>query len=815
MSKLFVPIIVNGVSALFSVTTKELFGYSESFFNGCKYPFLNSKLTKCFDEKALSYEILEINKTPEEAVFENFSESTMSISLGVFCSAYATLNKKELKQRYDSITITGDFDISDGKVILKAVSDIEKKFEAVKKNAETSLNNKHLFLYVCDDEKNPIKEGWYDNIFVVAFSSKDKIECVLSEIFELEEKQEKLVKPILEANYKNEYIETQTFIEWKKELVQNNCGGFLLQGKTNCGKTIAAASLCKYLISTSTVSEIIWITISDNKHFWNTITQPNIFDFDKTQAIKNEFSEKFDKLDKALSEKKNCCLVLDNIEGEYLDEILSFIENNYLQFLSVNLLKLIITTWYKAEDTLLLRRLSLSEKNAEELEINKSDFRSIIYSVLDTFSEKSVFYESPIEQREKLTNLLYKQCRENNKIFPGYVPLALAPLSDIGLKNLISRYEKDDIKNLSSKKRILKIAFETLDISSQLVLLTYLGLNNYRHELASGQICKLINEKIFNSQIVGESFFTKEVLYRSLRKLVKKDFLQREVSIKKDSAHKVKKTRYFVKKDVFEYCVFSRANSEEFSNEFVLVRNALIPIDIKIDIAIQYDLFNEYSELLKTYTNSEMINKFFIKCLLFRRGLKYLTLLEEKGISTEYEDENGFSAFNAFWFRNSDIEVFDYLLKRGFTRDKIQLPNIPKEMVDFSFVSPFMMAVDENYVPLIRKAIQEHFYDDINRYAFNRFALLQLHTRMGTSVEIVQLLIDSGADILLKTKREGWSLLTCAVLNDTHPEILEYIIKNNLYGDVYSRDNAGKTALDHAKELKNSYAIKLLEPLYK
>ena len=491
-----------------------------------------------------------------------------------------------------------------------------------------------------------------------------------------------------------------------------------------------------------------------------------------------------------------------------MDDILNFIENNYLKFLSVNLLKLIITTWYKAEDTSLLRKLSMSEKNAEELEINKTDFRSIVYSVIDTFPEKSVFYESPDDQREKLINLLYDQCCEKNKIFPGYVPLALAPLSEIRLKNLIARYEQEDIKNLSPKKRITKISFEYLDISSQLVLLAYIGLNDYWHKLDSDKLCKLINKKVFNNQIVGKSFFTKRNLYVSIIKLVKKDFIQREVSYKKQ----VKKNsvpRYFVKKDVVEYCAFSKSNNAEIANKFIMLRNALIPTEAKIDIAIQNDMFNEYTKLLEDYNNSEKINHFVITCIQNNRGINYLKLLVEKGINPEYKDQDLNTAMDVLFCKEPDMKVLDYLLKKGFKpRNKIPVKGFKEN------VSPLLLACSKCYAPLVSYIVNEHLYDDINEFEFSGYTCLHLFVLMGNSTEVIELLIKADADISLRTKN-GLNLLTCAVFNTEHPEILEYIIKNNLYGDVYSRDNEGKTALDYAKKLKNSYAIKLLEPLYK
>lgn len=800
MTKLYVPIVSNK-NELFEVKTvfdEDLSVNGFYYHSDCENvdPLLK-KLKAAFSDEIKAR--IKIRKGDEK--FKSFDSSTQSIHLGIFVSLFSYLKKREFSKKYSTITITGNFSVCNKKIKLEAVSEILQKFEVVKENAFSNPNEKHLFIYVGDEEK-PVVEGWYKNLFVVSISLKQKIECAFAEIFEPTALQKKDISSFLDFRYKNEYVETPSFIEWKKELIGGECAGFIIQGKSNSGKTIAATNLCKYLLVTNFCKKLIWITINDNKRFWNKITESTVnpINFDKTQIIKNEFLEQFCELDEFLASKKEVCLIIDNIEGDFVDEILTFIKGNYKEPIEQGFLKIILTTWYKSKDKELAQSLRLSEKNAEKLEITRNEFNYIVFSVLETFQNKSVYFESPVELQNKLLNLLYKQCFSGDVIYPGYVALALAPLRDIELAELIKRYEQEDIKNLSSKKRILKIDFEVLDPISQLVFFSFLGIHNYWGEINAEEISRTLNTKIFNSSNVGNSFISEKNVADSVKKLVKKDFLQRN-----------DKNSYFIKKDVVEYCIFSNPKKGEIEEKFIKVRNVLIPDDIKIEFTIQYDLFDDFKTLLRDYSDGKKINDFFIRCIEWNKGLDYLKLLVEKGINPNYKDKDGQTAVDVLWCQKPDMKVLDYLLEKGF-KPRNKFPCHDRKGNNFNY-SPLMIAVEKCYVPLVKRIIENHLFDDIDEYEFQGYTNLQLYTAIGTSLEAVRLLIEAGADISLKTK-SGLNLLSLAVFNDEHPEILEYLVQNKLYDNVSEKDDKGKTALDYALQIKNKKAIEILTPLF-
>lgn len=802
MAKLYVPIVSNK-NELFEVKTvfdEDLSVNGFYYHSDCENvdPLLK-KLKDAFSDDIKAR--IKIRKGDEK--FKSFDSSTQSVYLGIFVSLFSYLKKREFSKKYSTITITGNFSVCNKKIKLEAVSEIRNKFEAAKNNASFFPDEKHLFIYVSDEEENPVQEGWHKNLFVEALSSKEKIECVFAEIFEPAALQKKAIFSFLDSRYKNEYVETPSFVEWKKELIGGERAGFIIQGKSNSGKTIAAANLCKYLLVTNSCEKIIWITIGDNKRFWNKITEStgNSLSFDKTKIIKNEFLEQFSNLDESLADKKTVCLVIDNIEGNFVDEILAFINDNYKEPIDQGILKIMLTVWYKSRDKELVKNLHLSEKNAEKLEITRNEFNYIVFSVLETFQNKSVYFESPVELQNTLLNLLYKQCFSGDVIYPGYVALALAPLRDIELAELIKRYEQEDIKKLSAKKRILKIDFEVLDPISQLVFFSFLGIHNYWGEINAEKISRTLNTKIFNSSNVGNSFISEKNVADSVKKLVKKDFLQKN-----------DKNSYFIKKDVVEYCIFSNPKKGEIEEKFIKVRNVLIPDDIKIEFTIQYDLFDKFKTLLRDYSDGKKINDFFIRCIEWNKGLDYLKLLVEKGINPNYKDKDGQTAVDVLWCQKPDMKVLDYLLEKGF-KPRNKFPCHDRKGNNFNY-SPLMIAVEKCYVPLVKRIIENHLFDDIDEYEFQGYTNLQLYTAIGTSLEAVRLLIEAGADISLKTK-SGLNLLSLAVFNDEHPEILEYLVQNKLYGNVYEKDDKGKNALDYALQIKNKKAIAILTPLFK
>ena len=145
MSNFFIPILESSEeereSKLFSISSKlgDL-----TRINGFNPRDLIKKIDTYFFPEKIDFSLLDFQKEP----FERFSNNTESISLGVFCSAFATINKRIIKSKYDSITITGNIEIIENSVKLCNVVCIQEKFFAVKKYANEHKDELHLFIYV-------------------------------------------------------------------------------------------------------------------------------------------------------------------------------------------------------------------------------------------------------------------------------------------------------------------------------------------------------------------------------------------------------------------------------------------------------------------------------------------------------------------------------------------------------------------------------------------------------------------------------------------------------------------------------------------
>ena len=809
MPQLFVPILVNDEigearhKSLFSVTgkTMENNSGSNSVINEYDKSYskfisvLDKKLKNCFPNESFSFNVYEYGKNPIDGVFEDFTENTMSISLGILCSAYVIKEEHKLKEKYDSITVTGNFNVIDGRIFLSEVTDIEEKYKAVQDYAIKNVDKKHLFIYVSSEED--ISGGWHNNIFVMPLSQREKIECVFAEVFEPSDIQNQCIQSL--QQYKKEYIETAPFIKWKKKLAQSNCNGILLHGASNSGKTIAATNLCKYMIATTTVEEIIWITISDNGAFWEKMHKGLFPNF--SEIIKEEFSDQFNMLDTLLRENQKCCLIVDNIEGDFTDRILLFIKDNYESALDKKLLKIVITACENAENRSVLQDLQLQEKNCETLMVH-TDLKYIVYNAFENKGIEPLALKDFKENQNKLLELFSKICSEGEKLFPGEVSNHIDSIAEIGIDSFIKRYTQDDFKRLTKKNRLLRINFEVLDPMSQWVLFAFLGINKFKKEIDIQKICEIINAKIFN-RVPESAFVSEQNIIDAVEKLNRKKWIHET-----NPNSKV----FYVKADTINYCVFSDYEKDEIAKNLGLIRDILIPLDIRIKHAIQNDRFEIFEKLIKDFNDKEKINDLFIRCIECDRGINYLKVLDEKGIDPEYLDEDGNSAIDVVWCKNTDIEVLDYLLEKGFKpRKRIPIPEKDRDRLGFGeYISPLALVCDKGHVHLVKYVLDNHLYDDINDYIIKGlYTALQFYVLFGDSVEILDLFIKAKADISLKTREKGWSLLTCAFLNEKHPEVLEYILKNRFYNDIDEKDMNGQTALHRACS-KNTKSLELL-----
>ena len=752
MKQLFVPIILNNNCNLYEITARE-YSDSSSEFNGESNPTLNEKLVNYYNDKTFSFEICENGKNLEEGAFYDFSESTMSISLGVFCCAYATLNNEPFKKRYESITITGDFIIKDGNVILKSVSDIEEKFEAVKKFAKEQSESKHLFLYISSEDIIP--EGIQENnVFVIRYDSNYPVECVFAEVFDSYGSDEKKLN-------ENEFIETKTYINLKKDFILNSpLNGYVITGESNTGKSIATKALCDYLINCKKIEKYVWFNIGDNTQFWKILRDDcsplNLIQ--KKSIIRDVYKNIFSDFDELLKSGVKCAFVVDNVEYRFVDEILDFFKRNYSN--EKNSFKLLITSWEGCKYKKNLDDAGLKQINISDLALTESEFSAVAKSIIDSADYKNKFYNSSKELQLKFIDLLFQQCNK----FPGYIPVALSSLSSQTLEELIKLYEEKDIKELNKIVKVLNISFSVIDIFSQLVLFSYLQVKRNSKTLEIDEIKKNLIEKIFNKKNIIHPLN----IYNSLKVLKQCSFIE-----------EIDNNIFNVKREALNYCVFSN----ELSKELGKARDAVITSEQKAEYAIENDKFEEFSKNIECISDKTILNELLIRLCEGNSRIDFFNLLLSKGADVNYADKDGHKPFDVYCCCGDSVEVLELLYNKGA---------IPSEYLS-NGDDYFLLAVCRGNLDIINFLLTKKQDINLEKQYLIGLTIIQFCALLGCNTDVLELLINKGADKNSKTK-QGWTLLQCAALNE-NSKMLRFILEKHYYSEIDELCEQGATAL--------------------
>ena len=855
MSNLFVPILESKEggreSKLFSINSKPS---DLTRINGFNPRDLIKKIDTYFFPEKIDFSLLDFQKEP----FERFSNNTESISLGVFCSAFATINKRITKSKYGSITITGNFELSEKGVELFEISLVEEKFQSVQEYASEHKEEHHLFIYVSPNEV--VKEGLHENnLLVIRFDSNSKIEEVFAEIFEPEftDEQKKSIEEFYLKNT-NEFVQTRNFINWKKEIVRDDCGGFIIEGESNTGKSIASKALCEHLIATNTVDNFVWISVTDNSNFLSLLRKDNEASkssiFGETKLLlKEEYEKEFNLLDNDLNENKRICIILDNIEYDFIDEILDFLINNYKIF-SENL-KVIFTSWYKSKSKVKRDSLKLCEKDISEIALTRLEFDSIVSSVVDNSSYKHKFIKS--DKKDNLVALIYSLIPNN----PGFIPLILSVLNTDSVENMILRFQSEDVKNLNPKTRILKIALSVVNIFSQMVFFSSFNFKQKDGEwiFNSKKLCDIITQKIFKKSFEGKIFLSSQNIENALTELENNAFLYR-----------TGKNSFIIKNDILSYCVFAKSENKEISVELENLRNALIGLYSKIRCSILIKNYDEFETFIKEVKNQEKLSEFLIESCENLCDIRFIKKAVEYGADVNFVDKNQTTCLEHVCLKYADANVVDFLLNQGadifkktnkeesylitastnnnyeileyILRNKLYKDINEKSAAAFSRACLFSSNIRnlelllENGINVpdsekegIRIAVCLNGNSDIFNFIFttypdekinqkfsnelahlNGFTYLHIVSFANSNLEIFKKLLSLGGDFSIKSNDNN-TILHYATINKKTTDILEYVLENKLFDDFHAKNDDGLTALDLARERNYQKAIELLE----
>lgn len=846
MAKLYVPILNkdqadNSNGCLYEITcSKQESVYQNSKFNGftnASVSFLNEKLGAYFLSNTFAFKIWNENQRG----FKNFSERIKSISLGLFCSAYKVMNDKKFNEKYNSITITGDFRVVNGKVQLVEVEDIKDKLELVKQYANYHSDKHHLFLYISPHEIVP--EGLHENnLLVVRYDTTFPLECIFAEIFEsINDNQPSYYKN------KNDYIQTKTFLKMKKNFVkQQDCKGLIIKGKSNTGKSIAANTLCKYLQDCNQIDDYVWLTITDNLKLFKLLRKDlidNILSFnflsfqDKESIVKQNYSTEFEKFDEMIKQGKKCLFIIDNIESNYVDQILDFFKIYYAKY--TEFLKILITSWVGCNYNESKRFLNVKEIDISEISLDKNEIEGVVNSLVATEDYKYKYQETPLELQKGLLDILYNQYSK----FPGFIPNVMALLNIMPVNQIIERFSVIGVKENPLGKPPFPVTFINMDIFSQMVLFACLQLKNKDESIFEEEATAFLIDKIFNKKI----FIDKHNIQQGIKTNKQQRFIE-----------DVDGNKIIIKNDVVEYCVFSK----EITNELKLLRNTLITDTSKVEYAIENNFYEEFEKYVNRISKKEILNEFFIRICENDSTLPFFELLFKKGVDVNYIDKDGHKPLDVYCDCGNSVEIVKLLIDKGA-----------------SGLNFFILAVNKSNPEIVEYLLSKRMFNNFEEYYLEkRLTVLQICALFGTNPKVFDLLVNYGAKLDARTK-DGWTLLQCAALNQNslilehiiskgyvidleepsvqggtalqllcmvgtncknlqilidnganvnvvsprgqtllhlaaaneYTEPLEYLLENKLYTDLFAKNAGGQTALELAEELNNSKAVKILK----
>ena len=810
MTNLYVPILINEkYGDLYSVTCyKQDIAYPWSRVNGDHGDsFINEKLKEFFNSETFSIKIINNGKP-----FRSFSERVRSISLGVFCSTYAKAYNRKFSKKYDSITVTGDFYVRDGKVFLSGVTDIKEKYKAVQNYAVANVDKKHLFLYVSSEEIIPdgIQEN---NVHVIRYDSNFPVECVFAEVFE-----DTTIEKDATSFQKNgnEFIETRSFIKLKKDFVKNkSCNCCIIKGESNTGKSIAADALCRYLVNSRIISSYAWFYIGDNSRFIDLLGKERErlasrgigTDFwvshKEGNYIREAYPEIFDTFDRMLQSDGRCAIVVDNIEYDIVDDVLSFFERNYP--MGSNKYDLILTSWEGSRANQAASSINTWTIDISDIALDFKEMKAIADGIIRISDYSKRYYESPESKQNELMELLFHLCSK----YPGYISLVLAALNTNSIEEVLEFYRKEDMKDLRTTDKILKITFDQIDFLSEMVLFAYLQIKEFDEALKIDEIINILKERIFNNV----PLIDKNNVRRSVNVLQKYSLLN-EKSV----------DHYEIKTKERNYAVFSK----DLPSELSTARDLIISPEIKVEYAIEEKKLEEFAFYIDKITEKETLKKMLIKLCKSDLPLEFFQALlaGDKNINPNctYDNENPLEICVK---TTSDTRILDLLISKGVDLNE----SLGKNTVSYEGMlnengtglryvlkgntcneNMFLNCAAENKNSSVLKYILErHYYGDINKsynsYDVKPLQRVCLHSKDPNSIE---LMLKYGADWKAKDDERGRTLLHFAAGNEDS-SVLRYILKQHYYNDINEMDDIGWTALQCAcSTSKDSKSIEIL-----
>ncbi|MCL2196883.1 MAG: ankyrin repeat domain-containing protein [Treponema sp.] len=794
--KLFVPIIKES-PLLYSVKAIPAADFINTWWcnGGPLPPALAEIACNYFDKSIHPAEISFIGK--EGRPKWRLDDSTKSVYLGFFIEMVRFAKGRSFKSEWNSITVTGTLNITDGIIKLADVGDVDKKILAVKEYAEQHKDEKHLFIYVCGEK--PVEPGWYDNLEVKAFCGEDPIGVVFAEIFEPKfNKEQNALFQKADLNKQWEYVSTSVFEIIKRKALSADWNGYLIHGEGESGKSAMAYELAKYLACAERIYAPVWIRVENDK-------LRAVFNRDSSALSSAEKKEKRDVLDDlltfhfanlisdALDFKWNredgllslinqidrpdspYLIIIDNLEIDGIDKILKAVRAIIKSCRTKP--PVILTSRIKDDALMNLEKISPSELTHDEIEklvwnVAKEQGPDGLNEHIITLNEhkgSSVYYE--------FINALFIHF----STFPGLITVVAAML-DRGLPDVIKTLGELRLLDESIEKKaeaIYKNVYSQLDLFTRFMLFMIVHISLPWKYITS----EIVSIEKLSDIMIGSIKDDRENNKR--RKYSTPFFSQDDYKLTKSEIEQ--KTRQSITKLLCTHLVNRDISS--FSEE-----NGKFEYYVKT-LPIKFLLFSKSVEGFRFSTDDERI----YACVYYKQSPYLIEDIIKKNDVWFLRPDYSVLFIAAAW--SVTPEYIDVLYRNGYK--KINSPLYDHKDFPYNPTALHVAAQYNENISVIKRLL-ELGARVTKKDAYGRTPL-HLAAKNNSNKEILALLLEKGAKINSCGNVNETPLLLAAYFNQ-NPEIVIFLLKNG--ADKYARDRNGWFLLNFAARNDNPDVFK-------
>ncbi|MDR0720429.1 MAG: hypothetical protein LBF78_12400, partial [Treponema sp.] len=644
----FVPVLENGkdgasVCSLYHVRT---INGGSGGIGGVKA--FDDDLTACFKNlrmEELPIVMVNILRFPDKKPLNNLTENTRSVFLGLFIQIYRRHLHLKYQDDWDSITVTGDLAPLDGRTDLKAVKDIDGKYQGVLDYADQrSDKEKHLFLYVTNGD--PLNLEPRANVEIKAFSPEDSLFALLYFIFgplpleidenRLNEQQKVLVKNI--SGFR--YIPPKGFYDMEERVCDRFYKGCFIYGEGDTGKSSCARALSALLLNRGMIYAPLWIRVGgklyDRRSNDSSQDADNhddyLEDYDNSEEqyliakIRGELTNAAGILVNT-PENKRYAIVLDNLEfpPDKIKKLLNGLKNVIASLF--RLAPYIIVTSRSACDENSLDDFGIKLQKAPELG------KDSISAYIDNLVEGRE-YKDKIERGRQSAEYysLLEELYANYRWYPGVIKTLISLLRYEEMGDLLAAAKQLGTGQgtmQDKQKEMFYKAFTYMDETSQCLLFTLMGLGGPGSSHERDELFNRMFE-LFDNPKNGE---TRERFGNALGNLLDSNFIYREQN---HSSYGIKTLPYLLFMFNEHFTGIELAPGEN-------VREHVLAPWWKFFIALEHDQpYAVVKGLLDQYSNEELMldnDDFMLAAEKFSSPDK-LDLLLEHGCDINYVDED-------------------------------------------------------------------------------------------------------------------------------------------------------------------------------